>query len=191
MEAAPMNRVTTLPSAREQARHALLLLGAPASARLVVATHQALFDGDLDMPGLATLLRAERRAPAPTVCRGLSAALAPMHVALAEWPLDHRIVTPVTARAATLTAVIRISEFVAMQPGAARSAERLLRSLATEVPGGPEAFDLAAAAREAIVATDVSVEAALREAIAVRAAALDPAHRLFGVPPVPRQRDGV
>ena len=184
-----MNRVTTLPSAREQARHALLLLGAPAPARLVVATHQALFDGDLDMPGLATLLRAERQTPAPTVCHGLSAALAPMHVALAEWPLDHRIVTPVAARVAALTAVVRICEFVAMQPGAGRSAERLLRSLATEVPGGPEALELAAAARAAIEATDVSVEAALRAATTARAAALDPAQRLFGVPPVPHQRD--
>jgi hypothetical protein len=185
-----MNRVTALPSTREQARHALLLLGAPAPARLVVATHQALFDGDLDMPGMATLLRAERRLREPTVCHGLSAALAPMHVALAEWPLEHRIVTPVAARAARFTAVIRIAEFVAMRPGAARSAERLLRSLATEVPGGPEAVDLAAAAREAIEATDVSAEASLREAIAVRAAALDPARRLFGMPPVPYQRDG-
>jgi hypothetical protein len=185
-----MNRVTALPSNREQARHALLLLGAPAPARLVVATHQALFDGDLDAPGLAALLRTERRAAAPTVCRGLSADLAPMHLALTEWPLEHRIVTPVAARVAGLTAVIRIAEFVAMRPGAGRSADRLLRSLATEVPGGPEAVDLAAAAREAIEATDVSAEAALRQAITVRAAALDPVHRLFGLPSVPHQRDG-
>jgi hypothetical protein len=185
-----MNCVTALPSTREQARHALLLLAAPAPARLVVATHQALFDGDLDMPGLATLLRAERRDPAPIVCQGLSATLAPMHVALAEWPLDRRIVTPMADRLATLTAIVRIAEFAAIRPGAARSAERLLRSLATEVPGGPEALDLAAAAREAIAAIDIAAEEAMRETISVRAAELPPVHQLFGLPPVPHQRDG-
>jgi hypothetical protein len=187
-----MNRLTTLPSAREQARHALLLLGAPAPARLVVATHRALFDGDLDVPGLADLLRTERRAPAPTICHGLSADLAPTHVALAEWPLDRRVVTPVAARVAALTAVIRIAEFVAMRPGAGRDPERLLRSLAAAVPGGPEAADLGAAARDALeaLAAAEAAEAALRESVVARASALDPARRLFGVPPVPRQRGG-
>ena len=51
-----------LPSTREQAQHALLLLGAPAPARLVVDVHTALFDGDLDMPSLVALVRAEQRA---------------------------------------------------------------------------------------------------------------------------------
>jgi hypothetical protein len=187
-----MNRVTALPSIREQARHALLLLGAPAPARLVVDTHRALFDGDLDMAGLATLLRAERRDPAPTVCHGLSATLGPRHVALAEWSLDRRIVTPVADRLAIFTAIIRIAEFAAMRPGAGRSAERLLRSLATEVPGGPEALDLPAAARAAAESAraDVTAEDQLRETISVRAAALPPVHRLFGLPPVPYQRDG-
>jgi hypothetical protein len=180
MEATRMTRVSTLPSAREQARHALLLLGAPAPARLVVETHRALFDGDLDMPALAEVLRAEHRAPAPAICHGLAPDLAPRHVALAEWPLEHRIVT---ARAA----VIRIAEFVAMRPGAGRSSEMLLRSLAAEVPGGPEAADVAAAARAALDALEPDQEI---EAISVRAAALDPRHRLFGVPPLPHQRDG-
>jgi hypothetical protein len=187
MEAARMTRVSTLPSAREQARHALLLLGAPAPARLVVETHRALFDGDLDMPALAEVLRAEMRAPAPAICHGLSPDLAPRHVALAEWPLEHRIVTARAARAAALVAVIRIAEFVAMRPGAGRSPERLLRSLAAEVPGGTEAADVAAAARAALDALEPDQEI---EAISVRAAALDPRRRLFGVPPLPHQRDG-
>jgi hypothetical protein len=182
-----MNRVSTLPNAREQARHALLLLGAPAPARLVVDVHRAMFDGDLDMPGLAALLRAEQQSPTPTICHGLSPDLAPVRVALAEWPLQHRIVTARAARAAAFVAVIRIAEFVAMQPGAGASPERLLRLLAAEVPGGPEAADLTVAARSALDALGPDGEI---EAITVRAGALGPRHRLFGVPPLPRQRDG-
>lgn len=60
-----MNRQSTLPSLREQARHALLLLGVPSPARLVVAVHAAFFDGDLSVPGIAALLRDEERAYAP------------------------------------------------------------------------------------------------------------------------------
>jgi len=169
-----MTRLSTLPNAREQARHALLLLGAPAPARLVVAVHRALFDGDLDMPALAALLRDERLAATPVICHGLTAELAPIHVALAEWPLDRRIVTPATARADERTAIARIAEFVAMQPGASRSAHELLRSFAP------------------VVVSDAAVaaEAPIRAAAVRRAASQTAAEQLFGVPAVPRPRSG-
>jgi hypothetical protein len=189
-----MTRLSTLPSTREQARHALLLLGAPAPARLVVEAHRALFDGDLDMPGLAALLRLERRSPAPVVCHGLTADLAAAHVALAEWPLEHRVVTPVGVRQAALVAVTRIAEFVAMRPGGGGAAVRLLRALAPDVPGGPEATDLGAAARDALddpeLVASLAAEAPQRAATAARAAALDRTQQLFGVPPLPQQRAG-
>ena len=54
----------------------------------------------------------------PVAGDGLTADLAAAHVALAEWPLDHRIVTPATVRHAALAAVARIADFVAMRPGA-------------------------------------------------------------------------
>ncbi len=56
-----MTRLSTLPSHREQAHHALVLLGVPAPARLVAEVHGALFDGDLSVPALAALLRDEQR----------------------------------------------------------------------------------------------------------------------------------
>ena len=56
-----MTRLSTLPSHREQAHHALVLLGVPAPARLVADVHGALFDGDLSVPALAALLRDEQR----------------------------------------------------------------------------------------------------------------------------------
>lgn len=184
----------TLPSTREQARQALLLLGAPAPARRVVQVHRALFDGDLDMAALAGLLRSERLSSAPVVCHGLTADLAAAHVALAEWPLHRRIVLPATARADALAAVVRVAEFVAMQPGAGRDADRLLRELAEDVPGGPEAVDVGEAARTAMedpsLTDAVAAESTHRAAIAARAAALDATQRLFGVPGLPHQRDG-
>jgi hypothetical protein len=189
-----MTRLSTLPTTREQARHALLLLGAPAPARLVVDVHGALFDGDLDMPDLAALLRSERRSVAPIVCHGLTADLAAAHVALAEWPLEHRIVAPVSVRCANLLAVARIAEFVAMRPGAGGAAVRLLRSLAADVPGGPEATDLGVAARAALddpeLVAALAAEAPQRAATAQRAAALNRTQQLFGVPPLPQQRNG-
>lgn len=57
----PSTLPSTLPSTREQAQHALLLLGVPTPARLLVDVHTALLDGDLSVPALATLLRAEER----------------------------------------------------------------------------------------------------------------------------------
>jgi hypothetical protein len=57
-----MTGLGTLPSTREQARHGLLLLGVPASPRLLVEVHRAIFDGDLSVPALAALIRDEERA---------------------------------------------------------------------------------------------------------------------------------
>ena len=57
-----MTRQSTLPSTREQAHHALLLLGVPTPARLLVDVHAALLDGDLSVPALVALLREEERA---------------------------------------------------------------------------------------------------------------------------------
>jgi hypothetical protein len=189
-----MTRLNTLPTAREQARHALLLLGAPAPARLVVSVHRALFDGDLDMTSLAALLRDEQRAAVPVVCAGLSADLRATHVALAEWPLTHRIVTPAEAQADGLRFVLRVADWVALQSGAGRSGDLLLREMASAVPGGPEAIDVRDAVRAALedpaVREPVVAESALRGATLRRASALDERQQLFGLVAMPHQRGG-
>jgi len=192
MEAAEMTRLNTLPSTRDQARHALLLLGAPAPARLVVGVHQALFDGDLEASSLTALLRAERHAAAPVVCHGLAGDLTAAHVALAAWPLPRRIVLPAAARADAMRFLIRVADLVALHTGAGRSADLLLREMAAEVPGGLEAADVRDAARAALespsLVAAVEAEWPVREAVAARAAALDRTQQLFGVPAVPQQR---
>jgi hypothetical protein len=191
-ESGPVNPLTTLPSTAEQARHALLLLGAPAPARLVVDVHAALFDGDLSVPALTGLIRDR----APGFCCGLNPDLTPVAAlaALADWPVERRIVTPAGRRADELTMVVRVAEFVAIRPYAGRSAHRLLRALAQGVPHGPEASDLAEAARAALadprLTAALAAEAPQREAAALRAAGLDERQRLFGVPAVPHQRGG-
>jgi hypothetical protein len=183
-----VNHLSTLPSTGEQARHALLLLGAPAGARLVVDVHAALFDGDLSMADVAALMRAR----AGGLCAALRPDLtaAPGLLALAEWPLARRIVTPAQRRADELSAVVRVAEFVAIRPG--RAATRLLRELAHRVPHGVEAVDLAAAARAALteerLVAELAAEALVREDAVARGSALDPRHQLFGLPGLPHQR---
>ena len=182
-----MNHLSTLPTTGEQARHALLLLGAPASAPLVADVHAALFDGDLTVTALI-------RERVPGLCAALTGDLtaAPGLVALAEWPLSQRIVTPAVRRADELAMIVRVAEFVAMSPFAGRAAARLLRELAQRVPDGVEALDLAEAARVALTdprLTDaVAAEAAARAELLDRAIDLDERQQLYGVPVVPHQR---
>ncbi|MEV6489618.1 hypothetical protein AB0M20_13480 [Actinoplanes sp. NPDC051633] len=203
-----MNRQSTLPSRREQARHALLLLGVPAPARLVVEVHAAFFDGDLSVPALAALLRDEERAFADAgpwfVCPGLNPDLTAARgtVTLSAWSLDDRLGTPAVSRAHHLVATVRVAEFAAARPGAGPVAHDLLRRLAGEIPGAREsitnataagaAADLAALARVAIddpaLAEAVAAEEPARAEALARAAQLDDRQRLFGLPPVPHQR---
>jgi hypothetical protein len=189
-----MTRLHTLPSAREQAHHALLLLGAPAPARLLVSVHRALFDGDLDIAGLAGLLRYEQRATVPVVCAGLSADLTGTSVALAAWPLEQRIVTPAAARADGLRFVLRVADWVALQAGAGRSADRLLREMAVAVPYGPEALDVRDAVRAALNDPDlldaVAAEGPLRAAVLAQAESLPARQQWFGRLTMPHQRGG-
>ena len=204
-----MTSQRTLPSGREQAQHALLLLGAPAPARLVVEVHAALFDGDLQMSSLAALIRAGQQATvagagsadAYEICLGLNLDLTAVRgmPALAAWPLERRIVTPAVARVDALTMVLRVVEFALARPGLGAPVARLLRQLAELVPGGPEAVDvldpgaLAQAATEALAAPALALaverEQPARAAAMARAARLEPAQQLFGVPAVPHQRD--
>jgi hypothetical protein len=185
-----VNPLSTLPSTAEQARHALLLLGAPAPARLLVDVHGALFDGDLDVPSLAGLVRARAAGFAPALTAELVASWGVL--TLADWPLERRLLTPARQRADTLAMVLRVAEFVAAQPHAGRAADRLLRGLAHDVPQGPEALDLADAARAALtderLAAAVAAEEPVREAALRRAGALDETQRLYGVSVVPHQR---
>jgi hypothetical protein len=183
-----VNHLSTLPSTAEQARHALLLLGAPAPARLVADVHAALFDGDLDVRALAGLVRDRGAGFAPALTADLTAARG--LITLAGWPLDRRLVTPVRQRTDRLAMVVRVAQFAAAQPHSGRAADRLLRKLAADVPHGPEAVDLGAAARAELdrLAGALAAEEPIRAAALRRAAELPAQQQLFGRPGVPHQR---
>lgn len=167
-ESAAMTPLSTLPSTREQAHHALLLLGVPAPVRVVAEVHAALFDGDLSVAALTALLRDEERRALPpagpdagvtartgpeagpgdgtyratyVICPGLNLDLSPARgiVTLGAWPVVERIWSPAFARADALAIVVRIAEIAPLRPGACPAV--LLRKLAEGVPGGLEAFD--------------------------------------------------
>lgn len=194
-----MSVLNTLPGVREQIHHTLVLLGAPASSRLIVDVHAALFDGDLSMSALATALRDEERQYDPDVltayriCPALHPDLSAAHglVTLSGWPVERRFVTPARSRRAALAMVIRIAEFVHIRAAASPVAIALLRRLADTVPGGTEAFlvqdprALADAARAALA--EIPAENA-PAAILARWELLDERQRLFGVMSLPHQR---
>src|SRR5689334_25270281 len=127
-----MTRLSTLPSTREQARRALLLIGAPASSRLVVDVHGALFDGDLTVTALVALLRDEERVrpagdgSAYRICPALQPDLTAARglLTLSVWPVEGRVAAP---RADLFAAIVRIAEFIAMREVAGAAAAALLR----------------------------------------------------------------
>jgi hypothetical protein len=190
---------TRLPATREQARHALVLLGAPATPRLLVDVHTALFDGDLSVPALAGVLRDEERhydpdaltsyRIVPALHHDLSAARA--LVTLSGWPVTRRLASPHQSRADALAAVARIAEFIIIRASASAASMDLLRRLAETVPGGAEAFlvhdprALATAARAALA--ELTPDPA-PEAVVARWELLDERQRLFGIMSLPHQR---
>ncbi|WP_306212251.1 hypothetical protein [Actinoplanes sp. RD1] len=195
-----MSTLSMLPGTREQARHALVLLGAPATARMVVDVHAALFDGDVSVPDLAELLRDEERRFDPDTLAAYRLVPALHHdlsaarglVTLSGWPVARRLVSPAAARANALAAVIRIAEFIVIRASASAAAMDLLRRLAESVPGGAEAFlvhdprALADAARAALA--ELTPEP-VPDALVARWELLDERQRLFGVMSLPHQRD--
>ncbi|MFI5936755.1 hypothetical protein [Actinoplanes sp. NPDC051494] len=194
-----MSTLRTLPGIREQARHALVLLGAPATQRTVVEVHTALFDGDLSVPALAAVLREEERQYDPDaltayrICPALHHDLSAARglVTLGGWPVARRLASPLQARRDALAAVVRIAEFVVIRASAGATALDLLRRLADTVPGGPEAFlvhDPRALADAARTALAELAPAPAPEAAVARWERLDERQRLFGILSLPHQR---
>ena len=143
--------LASLLPAREQVHQALTLLGVPAAPKLIGAVHSAFFTGQLAASRLASLRRDEERsyrsAPGARpyyLCPALTSdLLAPARALLcvSTWPLEQRIMGPLSPRADFLTAAIRTAEAARALSGtgpASLAAERLLRRFAMNIPGaGP------------------------------------------------------
>ena len=112
--------LASLLPAREQVHQALTLLGVPAAPKLIGAVHSAFFTGQLAASRLASLRRDEERsyraAPGARpyyLCPALTSdLLSPARALLcvSTWPLEQRIVGPLSPRVDFLTAAIRTAE---------------------------------------------------------------------------------
>ncbi|UWP81120.1 hypothetical protein [Dactylosporangium fulvum] len=181
-------------SIREQVHHALTLLGVPAAPKLIIAVHDAFFPGELVAARLTSLRRDEERsfkiAPFARpyyLCPALTAdLLSPARglLALSTWPLETRVVGPLSARVDFLTGAIRVAQRVAQLPEDAHDARRLLWRFAASIPGAAGGVvDPVIVAEQARAELDVHLEAdaADRAAAASRAQErLDGAEALFG-----------
>lgn len=147
-------RAITLP-AREHVQRALVLLQTPAAPKLIVDVHDALFPGDLTASKLSSLRRDEERsyrsAPGARpyyLCPALEHdRLVPARALLtiSTWPIEQRIIGPLSPRVNFLTGAIRLAEAIrsirATGSEPTSAAMRLLWRFATNIPGAmpPEA----------------------------------------------------
>ncbi|GAA2248860.1 hypothetical protein GCM10010145_15260 [Streptomyces ruber] len=190
---------------REQVHQALTLLGAPASPKLISSTYEAFFTEPLVATKLASLRRDEERsftaqgyARPYYICAALTHdRLVPARglLALSTWPVERRIIGPLSPRADFLTHAVgtaeQIQRLTAAGHPAPDAAWRLLRRFALTIPG---AYDAAAPeADPARVIAAAHAEAAVhrqeddqqRQAAAQRARAqLADIQQLFGAAPM-------
>jgi hypothetical protein len=145
---------TSMLPVREQVHQALTLLGVPAAPKLIGAVHEAFFTGTLPASRLASLRRDEERSYRSSpgarpyyLCPALTYDhLAPARALLtvSTWPMEERVVGPLSPRVHFLAAAISIADAVTTLPAitetgeqgkAPTGAERLLRQFAVNIPG--------------------------------------------------------
>lgn len=194
--AAPAESERGLLPVRDQVHQALTLLGAPAAPKLIGSVYAAFFPGEIPGTRLTSLRRDEERSfrTAPYarpyyLCAALTAdLLAPARglLTVSTWPLEQRIVGPLSPRTDFLTAAVRLAEH-AGRGTPSPDVQRLLWRFASNIPGAVTGTvgtaDPARLADAARAELDVHREPdrRRREAAAVRALErLDDAERLFG-----------
>jgi hypothetical protein len=181
---------------REQVYQVLTLLTVPAAPRLISSVHEAFFSGVIFGARLTSLRRDEERsfriAPFARpyyICAALTAdLLAPARglLAVSTWPLERRVIGPLSPRVDFLTAAIQVAEQIESIADPSPLALRLLWRFATNIPGGADnsgEVSALAVARAAHAERGVHADAdmAARRGAAARARAqLDDAQQLFG-----------
>ncbi|MEU8356889.1 hypothetical protein AB0C27_12830 [Nonomuraea sp. NPDC048882] len=185
-----------LVTVREQVHQGLRLLGASAQPRLIVAVSEAFLGGTIRSGQLTSLRRDEERSFRSSpfgrpyyLCAALTDRLSPARglLALSAWPLERRVVGPLSPRVDFLTAAIAVAGQSMSPPSDGERAERLLARMARNIPGAGEAVlgppdpvrVIEAARAELRVHADRDTRD--RAELAERAAAqLDDVTRLFG-----------
>src|SRR5690606_5107 len=167
-----------LVTVREQVHQALALLGVPAQARLVVAVSGAFLAGTIRSSQLTSLRRDEERSFRSSpygrpyyLCAALTDRLSPArgYLTVSTWPVERRMVGPLSPRVDFLTCAVRIAE----QPARTPEGDRLLARMARNIPGAgdevpPDPGRVAEAARREL-AVHAERDAADRAELARRA----------------------
>jgi hypothetical protein len=181
---------------REQVYEALSLLQAPAAPRLIATVHEAFFAITFPTQRVTSLRRDEERSfrVAPFarpyyICAALTADfLIPSRglLAVSTWPMEKRVIGPLSPRVDFLEAAIRVAEAIERIPAPVPAARRLLTRFAASIPGAsdvtnrvdPQAVKAAAGAE---LSVHKEKDASTREEAARRARQqLDDAQQLFG-----------
>ncbi|MGH3301101.1 MAG: hypothetical protein ACRDOK_05310 [Streptosporangiaceae bacterium] len=185
-----------LLSVREQVHQALTLIGVPAAPRLISAVHEAFSSAPLIAARLTSLRRDEERsfrsapyARAYYLCAALTAdLLAPARglLAVSTWPLERRVIGPLSPRVNFLTAAIAVVDSITRIPDPGPGAAALLWRFAVNIPGAQRGHGRAEPARVAEAAraelgVHLESDRAHRQAAAQRARIqLDDPGQLFG-----------
>lgn len=184
---------------REQVHHALTLLSVPAAPKLIAEVHAAFYGAGATgiAAGKLTHLRRDEERSFRTarhsrpyyLCSALTAEhLAPARglLAVSTWPLDRRIIGPLSPRVDFLTAAIKVAERATRMSEQDPGVSRLLWRFATTIPGaaephgGVEAATVMEAA-QAELDVHAAADQAQRKAAAERARQqMDEAEQLFG-----------
>lgn len=196
--AAPRPARGTLPL-REQVYQALTLLTVPTAPKVLSQVHEAFFAQPLNTARLTSLRRDEERSYRSSssnrtyyICPALTCDLlspARALLALSSWPLEQRLVGPITHRVHFLTAALRIADAAEQRTDDDTSAgplRRLLEHYSHNIPGypathGPVDLDVLRAAAKDELAVHVQDDANTRADAAERARKqLDDADQIFG-----------
>jgi hypothetical protein len=183
---------------REQVYEALSLLQVPAAPKLIATVHEAFFATTFPTQRVTSLRRDEERSfrTAPFarpyyICAALTADyLSPSRglLAVSTWPMEKRVIGPLSPRVDFLEAATRVAEAIERIPAPVPAARRLLLRFAASIPGASDATNRAnpravQAAAEAELSVHKEKDAATRKAAAERARQqLGDAERFFGAP---------
>ena len=192
----PARATGPLLPAREEVHQVLGMLSVPAAPRLIGAVHGAFFAGVLASSRLTSLRRDEERSfrSAPYarpfyICAALTAdLLSPARglLAVSTWPMDRRVIGPLSSRVDFLTAAIQVAQWLQRAPDPGSAARRLLWRFAENIPAAAVSFkamrpDVVVSAAQAELTVHQDDDLAHRAAAAGRAQAqLSDAEQLFG-----------
>ncbi|HEY6480755.1 MAG TPA: hypothetical protein VIZ00_12040, partial [Streptosporangiaceae bacterium] len=184
---------------REQVYEALSLLAVPAAPKLIATVHEAFFGSTFPTTRVTSLKRDEERsfrsasfARPYYICAALSADyLSPSRglLAVSTWPMDRRVIGPLSPRVDFLTAAIRVADAIERIPTPPATARQLLQRFAGNIPGAaqpavsPEAIrpDVVRQAAQAELAVHEETDTRIRKDAADRAVGqLPDAEQLFG-----------